>query len=169
MTSLPTPEQWIIHKMTEREVAEEIERHIDYVDADGNSVHLPMQFVRHMMTRADHPFPRIVAIATLPIILADAGVLALDNDIDPERGIEFVIPKEVMALLPRRKDCTEAAVKQAMEFLTDEWLCDVSTDYAGKCTLIAARLDRHRTLAAAQPPGVLRSPPAAAAAARPPH
>jgi hypothetical protein len=88
MTSLPTPEQWCIVKMTEQEVAEEIERHIDYVDEDGNSVHLPMQFVRQMMTRSDHPFPRIVAIATLPIVLADAGVLAMDFDhIDPLRGI----------------------------------------------------------------------------------
>ena len=27
-----------------------------------------------------------------------------------------------------------------MKFLTDEWLCDVATDYAGKCSLIAAAL-----------------------------
>ena len=27
-----------------------------------------------------------------------------------------------------------------MRFLCDEWLCDVATDYAGKCTLIAAAL-----------------------------
>jgi hypothetical protein len=100
-----------------------------------------MQFVRHMMNRPDHPYPRLVAIAALPIILADGGVLALDfDDIDVDRGIEFVIPPEVTAIMPRRKDCTPAAVKRAMEFLTGEWLCDVSTDYAGKCMLIAAGL-----------------------------
>ena len=27
-----------------------------------------------------------------------------------------------------------------MRFLCDEWLCDVATDYTGKCTLIAAAL-----------------------------
>ena len=27
-----------------------------------------------------------------------------------------------------------------MKYLTDEWLCDVATDYAGKCTIIAAAL-----------------------------
>ena len=32
MTKLPTPEQWIIHEMNEMEMAEEIEKHIDYVD-----------------------------------------------------------------------------------------------------------------------------------------
>ena len=33
-----------------------------------------------------------------------------------------------------------SAVKAAMEFLCDEWLVDVATDYAGKCTIIAAAL-----------------------------
>src|SRR5678815_1709371 len=27
-----------------------------------------------------------------------------------------------------------------MKFLTDEWLCDVATDYRGKCTIIAIAL-----------------------------
>ena len=27
-----------------------------------------------------------------------------------------------------------------MQFLTDEWLCDVATDYIGKCIIIAAAL-----------------------------
>jgi hypothetical protein len=140
MTRLPTPEQWIIHEMNEMEMAEEIEKHIDYVDEEGRSVHLPMQFVRHFLTRFDDDLPIIVAIATLPIILADGGILAYEDDIDELRGIDFVIPKEVMALLPRREDCTPEAVKKAMQFLTDDWLCDVDTDYAGKATLIAAAL-----------------------------
>jgi hypothetical protein len=32
------------------------------------------------------------------------------------------------------------AVADAMHLLTDEWLCDVATDYAGKCTIVAAAL-----------------------------
>ena len=37
MTELPTPEQWCIVRMNEIEMAEEIERHIDFVrtDEDG--------------------------------------------------------------------------------------------------------------------------------------
>jgi hypothetical protein len=142
MTKLPTPEQWAIVKMSEYELAEEIEKFIDYVDEDGQSVHLPMQFVRHYMKRDDGALATIVAIATLPIVLADGGILAseIENDIDEERGIVFAIPKEVMALMPRREECTDDEVKKAMEFLTDDWLHDVSTDYDGKCTLIAAAL-----------------------------
>ena len=98
MTKLPPPEQWAIVAMSEIELAEEIEKFIEYVNDDGRPVHLPTQFVRHYMRRDDGVLHTVVAIATLPIILADGGVLALDNDIDPERGIEFRIPKKVLAL-----------------------------------------------------------------------
>jgi hypothetical protein len=57
MTKLPTPEQWVLSKMSEMEVAEMIERYIDYVDDEGRSVHLPMPFVRHYMRRDDNASP----------------------------------------------------------------------------------------------------------------
>ena len=113
---------------------------MSYVDKDGRPVHLPTQFVRHYMRRDDGVLHTVVAIATLPIILADGGVLALDNDIDPERGVEFRIPKKVLALLPRKEDCGQRAVKEAMRFLTDKWLCDVLADYPSKCVVVAAAL-----------------------------
>jgi hypothetical protein len=139
MTRLPRPEQWVLQKLNEMEVAEMIERHIDYVDKHGNSVHLPMPFVRHYMRRHDGVLPTVVTIATLPIVLADGGLLAPGWD-ETERGIIFLIPEELRKIIPKRKDCTPAAVKQAMQFLCDEWLCDVATDYAGKCVPIAAAL-----------------------------
>jgi hypothetical protein len=142
MTKLPPPEQWALVKMTVDELAEEIERHIDYVDEHGRSVHLPTPFVRHYLRRDDGVLPTVVAIATAPIILADGDVLALaeDRSLDKLRGIRFHIPPEVMALLPKRAACTPAAVQQAMKFLTDDWLCDVLTDYTGKCVIVAAAL-----------------------------
>jgi hypothetical protein len=140
MTKLPPPEQWAIVPMNEIELAEEIEKFIEYVDDDGRPVHLPTQFVRHYTHRDDDVLHTVVAVATSPIILADRGVLALDNDIDPERGIEFRIPKKVLTLLPRKEDCGPRAVKEAMRFLTDEWLCDVLADYPSKCVVVAAAL-----------------------------
>ena len=83
MTSLPPPEQWVLSKMNEMEVAEMIEEHIDYYteDEDGNrrSVHLPTPFVRHFMRRHDGALPTVVAIATAPIVLADGVLLAPDG------------------------------------------------------------------------------------------
>ena len=143
MTRLPPPEQWVLSKMSEMEVAEMIEQHIDYytVDEDGNrrSVHLPTPFVRHFMKRSDGALPTVVAIATAPIVLADGGLLAPDG-LDRLRGIQFLIQDELRAVIPKRKDCTPERVKAAMEFLCDQWLVDVATDYVGKCTIITAAL-----------------------------
>jgi hypothetical protein len=138
-TGLPAPEQWLLQRMNEMEVGEMIERYIDYVDKDGCSVHLPTIFVRHYVTRDDGVLPTVVAIATLPIVLGNGSLLAPDG-LEKARGIVFKIQKELRAVLPRRDRCTEAAVREAMQFLCDDWLCDVATDYTGKCTLIAAAL-----------------------------
>jgi hypothetical protein len=125
--------------MNEMEVAEMIERHIDYVDKEGRSVHLPMKFVRHFMQREDD-LPIAVTIATLPVVLADGVILAMDDGLDRERGIIFKIHKEIIETLPTRAACTNEEVGKAMRFLTDDWLCDVACDYSGKCTLIALAL-----------------------------
>jgi hypothetical protein len=138
-TKLPPPEQWVISRMNEMECAEIIERYIDYADKDGRSVHLPMQFVKHYLQRRDDALPTLAAIAALPIVLADGALLAPDG-LDRDRGIMFVIPKELRAIVPRQQDCTNKAVRKAMRFLCDEGLCDVATDYAGKCAIIAAAL-----------------------------
>src|SRR6516164_7987422 len=144
MTSLPPPEQWVLCKMSEMEVAEMIEQHIDFYKEDEEtgiirSVHLPTQFVRHFMRRDDGVLPTVVAVATSPIVLAD-GVLLAPDGLDRERGIQFLIQDELRAVIPRGQDCTPQRVKAAMEFLCDEWLVDVATDYIGKATIIAAAL-----------------------------
>jgi hypothetical protein len=143
MTRLPPPEQWVLSKMSEMEVAEMVEEHIDHYaeDEDGNrrSVHLATPFVRHFMRRSDGALPTVVAIATSPIVLADGGLLAPDG-LDRLRGIQFIIKDELRAVIPAAADCTPDAVKAAMEFLCDQWLVDVATDYTGKCICIADAL-----------------------------
>ena len=145
--------------MNEMEVAEMIEEHIDYYteDEDGNqrSVHLPMQFVRHFMRRHDDVLPTVVAIATAPIVLAD-GVLLAPEGLDRERGIQFIIQDELRAVIPRGQDCTPERVKAAMEFLCDEWLVDVATDYVGKCDNHCRRAHPDRALAVTGPAVLLR-------------
>jgi hypothetical protein len=140
MTGLPTPEQWVITRMTEAEVAEMIEEQIDFVDQDGRSVHLQPKFVRHYMKRDDGALPNIVAVTTLPIVLADGHVLGREGGFDRLRGIDFRIQPEVAACVPQPGTITDDDVERAMRFLTDDWLVDVATDYAGKCTIIAAAL-----------------------------
>ena len=73
-------------------------------------------------------------------MLADGVVLAKEDGLDRERGIEFRIQKEVMACVPQREQCTKKTVAEALKFLTDKWLIDVQTDFAGKCIIVAAAL-----------------------------
>src|SRR6266567_6848600 len=141
MTKLPAPEQWVLQRMNEMETAEMIERHIDYYvehpDGEIESVHLPMAFVRHFMRRDDDDLPRIVAIATAPLVLADGHLLA-PVGLDRLRGIQFEIPKELRAIIPKK--VTDKDVREAMKFLLNEWLVDVTTDFAGKCIVLAAAM-----------------------------
>ena len=78
----------------------------------ADSVHLPTQFVRHYMKRDDGALPTVVAIAQLPIVLADGNILAM-RGLDRDRGIIFRIPEELMKVLPKREDCTPAAVARS--------------------------------------------------------
>src|SRR6516165_12043357 len=100
--------------MSEMEVAEMIEKHIDYyaVDKGGNerSVHLPMPFVRHFMRRDDGALPTVVAFSTMPLVLGNGDLLAPPG-FDRERGIQFLIQDEVRAVIPQPQDCTAEAVK----------------------------------------------------------
>ena len=141
MTKLPTPEQWVLSRMDELECAELIEQYIDFYvqseDGFRRSVHLEKEFVKHYLQRHDGALPTVVAIATAPLVLADGALLAPDG-LDRDRGIVFNIPKELRAIIPERS--TKKGVQAAMEFLCDEWLVDVATDYTGKCIIIAAAL-----------------------------
>jgi hypothetical protein len=142
MTRLSTPENWVLVTMNEMEVAEMIEKYIDFYveDDDGNrrSVHLPMPFVRHFMNR-DDDLPLVVAISAAPLVMPTGRMLA-PTGLDRLRGIQFVIPDDLRAIIPKRRDCTEELVRQAMAFLCDNWLVDVATDYNGKCVIIADAL-----------------------------
>lgn len=135
-TRLPPPEQPLLTRLDHAAVAELIEQYIDYVDSKGRSVHLPARFVSHFVHRTDHALPIMNAVATLPIVVPDGTILS-DTGLHRDRGIVFRVPPKLRSLLPQVADCTPAAVAEAMEFLVNEWLCDVAADYAGKCVLIA--------------------------------
>jgi hypothetical protein len=138
-TRLPPPEQPLLTRLDEPHLAELIERHVDFVDNEGRSVHLGAPFVRHYLERGDEALPVVSAVATLPIVAPD-GTLLSKRGLDRDRGIVFRVPADLLALIPAPGDCTPRAVADAMRFLTEEWLVDVATDYVGKAVLIATAL-----------------------------
>jgi hypothetical protein len=154
-TRLPAPEEPLLSRLDEAQVAEQIEQHIDYVGKKGRSVHLPTPFVKHFQKRADNVLPVVTSVATLPIILADGTILS-GRGLDRKRGVVFRVPEPLELLLPRA-NCTATAVFRAMQFLTDEWLVDVATDYAGKCVLVALALSIIERAAFAERPAFFAS------------
>ena len=126
-TRLPAPEQLLLTRLNDVALSELIERHVDYVDNTGRSVHLAAPFVRHCLVRHDNALPLVTAVATLPMVLPDGTILA-GQGLNRKRGIVFRVPAELQALLPEAKDCTATAVADAMRFLTDKWLVDVAAE-----------------------------------------
>jgi hypothetical protein len=135
---LPAPEHPLLTRLDEIQLAELIEQHVDYIEmGSGRSVHLAAPFVKHYLTRSDGALPVVSAVATLPMVLRDGTILS-GRGLDRERGIVFRVPDELQTLIPDAKACGPTPVAEAMQFLTDDWLCDVAAYYAGKCVLIAA-------------------------------
>ena len=140
MTNLPPPQQWVIKRMSQAEVAEMIERHIDFVDKEVAPSTCQTKFVRHYMKRDDGELPtlrrRFDAPARTRRRLSSWPRISLTGyaaSISVSRTMS-------RSTVPKPGSVTDDDVEQAMQFLTDEWLVDVATDYAGKCTIIAAAL-----------------------------
>ena len=139
-TRLPAPEQPLLTRLDEIALAELIEHYIEFVDAEtGRPVHLAAPFVKHYLRRDDDALPVATGVATLPIVLPN-GTLLSSRGLDRDRGIVFRVPPQVEAILPKPAECSPAAVAEAMRFLTHEWLCDLASDYAGRCIDIALAL-----------------------------
>jgi hypothetical protein len=133
---LPAPEYPLLTRLDQAEVAELIEEYIDYINKKFRSVHLPTHFVQHFVRRTDTALPLVTGVATLPILLIN-GTMFSGRGLDRERGIVFRVPDQLRALIPSASECTGDAVAAALDYLMNEWLCDVATDYKGKCILIA--------------------------------
>jgi hypothetical protein len=138
-TRLPPPEHPLLCRLSEVELAELIERHIEFADETGRSVHLPEPFVKHYLCRFDEKLPLVTGVCTLPLVLP-GGELLTGPGLVRHLNTVFRVPAELCALLPEAKDCTRAAVAQALRFLTHNWLCDVAVDFAGRCVLVADAL-----------------------------
>jgi hypothetical protein len=136
-TRLPAPEHPLLMPLNDVQLAELIERHIEYYDLKSNKpVHLAGSFVMHYLKRDDDALPTVFAVATMPMVLPDGTILS-GHGLDRRCGVVFRVPRELEDLLPRQEACTATAVAEAMQFLTDKWLCDVATNYQGKCILVA--------------------------------
>jgi hypothetical protein len=156
---LPAWTQPTLLRYDEPALAEEVERHIEYiaVTKEGVSpVHLPGIFVKHFLVRRDDnkdklQLPIVRGIVTLPIV-TPFGELRSGRGLDRASGIIYRIPDELLRVVPNRKDCSDPVVTAAMRFLMRKWLCDVTTNFQGKCVAIACAMTIiERTLLESRP------------------
>jgi hypothetical protein len=141
---LPPPALPLLTRHTKYTLSHEIERHITFCsqtrNGDERQVALPPIFVEHYLAYRDSTLPRVATVLTAPLVLPD-GTLLAPKGLDQKRQLVFLIHPALAVLLPNTCDCdSQGVVADALEYLTNEWLCDVSTDFPGKCVLIAMAL-----------------------------
>jgi hypothetical protein len=142
-TRLPPPALPLLIRHNKYSLEHEIERYIEFVavtkDGDERAVALQPVFVENYIAYRESTLPRVGAVVTAPLVLP-TGTLLAPIGLDRERKLVFRIEPALIALLPAPRNCDAAAVASALDYLADEWLCDVATDWTGKCVLIALAL-----------------------------
>jgi len=118
------------------------ERHIEFV-AEGieglQPTALHPVFVEHYLHYRESKLPLVSSVITAPLVLPNGALLA-PVGLDRERRLVARIEPGLRALLPVPDDCTERRAAAALDFLANIWLCDVATDFSGKCVLVAYAL-----------------------------
>ena len=145
-TRLPPPTMPLLTTHDRFTLAHQIEQHIEFTaddnaNAEPRSVALPQVFVDHFAAFRDSALPRVGAVVTAPLVLPDGSMLA-SSGLDRTRKLVFRIAPELRAILPKPQDPTpqDKHVAAALNFLVNEWLCDVATNFAGRCVLVSLAL-----------------------------
>jgi hypothetical protein len=136
--AMQPPKMMLLTPMTHIDAISMFDKHICYEsDVKGYDVALPHTFVEYYMGWKDSRLPKCGAIVTNPLVMPD-GTLLAPKGLDRESKVFFRIDPALLEILPKREECTDAAIAEAMTFLFDEFLGDVATGFEGKCTCIAA-------------------------------
>ena len=143
-TRLPAPEMPLLSRHDRYSLAHEIERYIEFEAGGTNTtpprpVALPQGFVDHFMAFRNSALPRVGGIVTAPLVLPDGRMLARQG-IDRPRKLVFRIPPTLLALVEDVENPDNRRVARALDYLVNDWLCDVATNFTGRCILIALAL-----------------------------
>jgi hypothetical protein len=137
---LAAPPQPVLVPHSKVSMAQLIERHVAFQvtnkDGETSPVALHPIFVEHYMEFEESKLPKARGIMTAPVVLLDGTLLAPDGYHPPTRLI-FMIDPALRSYLPRPEECTQEEAAKSLQFLTDDWLCDVAATFEGKCAAIA--------------------------------
>ncbi len=143
-TRLPAPEMPLLSRHDRFSLAHEIERHIEFETAGSEkspprSVALPQGFVDHFMAYRASALPKVGGVVSAPLVLPDGRMLA-HQGIDRARKLVFRIPVPLLRLVGDITKPSDEQVARALDYLVNDWLCDVATSFTGKCVLLAQAL-----------------------------
>jgi hypothetical protein len=143
---LPPPKSYILARHNPCTLALAIERYarfyVDIQNKDGSTfrAHKRLQagFIAHYLEFKKSKLPKVASLMTMPLVLPNGKLLASEG-LNRDLKTVFCIEPKILQLLPQGA-VSDSEIAEAMRFLTEDWLADVPTDYAGKCTLIALAL-----------------------------
>jgi hypothetical protein len=139
---LPPPDLPLITLHDEYSMVMLVEQNVEYVKKIGDTfaaVSLHSTFIKAYMHYRGSTLPQIGAVVTMPMIMPDGSTLSKQG-LDPERKIFVRIEPLLFDLIPKPEEYTRETVAKAMRYLIDEFLCDVATDFSGKCVLISSAM-----------------------------
>jgi hypothetical protein len=123
--------------LQEVELPEYLESYVRFHDQYGSMVRLPAPYVRPFLVRPfDSHLPIAKGVITSPLVLPD-GELIVGQCFDRRLGLLVRTPPELTPYLPSIAECTPQAVADAVKFLCQDFLVDVTTDLSGKALTIA--------------------------------
>ena len=139
--SMKVPAEPILVQLTPTGVEMLTEQYVRWLVQRKNDHYfcsLPRPYIDALMLLPTSTIPVVRAINTAPLISLSGAVID-GVGLDRHTGLLHRIDPHLRACLPT-DDPTEKDVKDAMKFLLDEWMVDVSLDPIGKCVAIMLAL-----------------------------
>jgi len=141
-TRLPAPQHTLLTPHDAYSVELEIGDYITMLNLRGKPVapDPKFRFIHHWLRYGERSrLPRVAIVQTMPLMLPDGTVLST-NGLDRERMMVMRCDPQLLKFIPSRDSCNDDAVRQALDFLLNVWLGEVSADFASKCVAIAYAL-----------------------------
>ena len=140
--SMKAPAEPVLVELTAIGVELLLEKHVGWVAHTKNGgsyfAALPSPYINALEEYPTSALPVVRAINTSPLV-ATSGRVIDGVGLDRVTGLFHRIDPALHACLPDGKP-TEEEIKEALNFLLDEWLVDVALDDEGKCVAILQAL-----------------------------
>jgi hypothetical protein len=135
--TMKAPAEPGLDRLTPTGVKMLVERYVCFVVEKKNVSYfgqLPGSFVAALMEYSPSHIPVVMAINTAPLVTMSGQVID-GVGLDRETGLVHRIDPLLRSCVPPNTP-TEADVREALNYLLDEWLVDVALDRLGKCIAI---------------------------------